>query len=121
MLKHAVTGEQVKKFIDMTDRETVAELSARITEELLDACKAVGDKYLELEHKFPELMAANGISIIATCNALPIKGDAPICVIVGTMEGIQHAAQPLIKAFSNISQEVKHDKGTNRKTETTVS
>lgn len=108
-----VTSEQIEKYISTVGKETVAEIAISITKRLQDACEHVGDVYLELEHKFPEIMAAMGFAAIATCNALPIETEhAPICVVVGSASGIQHAAQPLIDAFNKIQQEVNHDRET---------
>lgn len=111
MTKHGVTGEQIKKFMHTMDKDTVADLCVQITNELQEACNNVGKKYLELEQKFPELMAACGFAVIATCNASAIADEhVPACLVLGTAEGIQHAAQPLIKSFGEISQEAKRVK-----------
>lgn len=106
----AVSAKQIEKYMDTVDKETVAEIAVTITDRLQKACENVGNVYLEMEQKFPEIVAAIGFSAIATCNALPLEVEhTPICVVLGTAAGIQHAAQPLIKAFSNIS-EAKYDK-----------
>ena len=106
-----ITSEQIESYIDTVGKETVSEICVTITKRLQEACEHVGDVYLEMEQKFPEIMTAMGFSVIVTCNALPIDTEhVPVCVVVGSASGIQHAAQPLINAFSKISQEVKHDK-----------
>ena len=108
-----VTSEQIEKYIATVGKETVSDIAVSITNRLQDACEHVGNVYLELEQKFPEIMAAMGFSVIATCNALPIDIEhAPVCVVVGSASGIQHAAQPLIKAFNEIQQEVNYDRET---------
>ena len=106
-----VTSEQIESYMDAVGKETVAEICVAITSKLQEACNNVGDVYLELKHKFPEIMAAMGFAAIATCNALPIEVEnPPVCVVVGSAPGIQHAAQPLIEVFNKIQQEVNHDK-----------
>lgn len=106
-----VTSEQIESYIDTVGKETVSEICVDITNRLQEACAHVGDVYIELEHKFPEIMAAMGFAAIATCNALPIESEhAPVCVVVGSAPGIQHAAQPLIDAFNKIQQEVNRDR-----------
>lgn len=106
-----ITSEQIESYINAVGRETVSEICVDITKRLQDACEHVGDVYIELEHKFPEIMAAMGFAAIATCNALPIESEhAPVCVVVGSAPGIQHAAQPLIDAFNKIQQEVNRDR-----------
>lgn len=105
-----VTAEQIESYISAVGRDTVSEICVDITNRLQEACEHVGNVYLELEHKFPEIMSAMGFAAIATCSALPIEIDhVPICVVIGSAPGIQHAAQPLIEAFNKIQQEVKHD------------
>ena len=109
----SVSSKQIKEYMDTLDRETVADIATTITDRLQEACAHVGDVYCEMEQKFPEIMACMGFSAIATCNALPLEIDhTPVCVVVGTASGIQHAAQPLIEAFSKISKEARHDKET---------
>lgn len=106
-----VTSEQIESYMNAVGKETVAEICVAITNRLQEACAHVGDVYIELEHKFPEIMAALGFAAIATCNALPIESEhAPVCVVVGSAPGIQHATQPLIEAFNKIQQEVNRDK-----------
>lgn len=106
-----VTSEQIESYINAVGGETVSEICVDITKRLQDACEHVGDVYLELERKFPEIMAGMGFAAIATCNALPIETEhAPICVVVGSAPGIQHAAKPLIDAFNRIQQEVNRDR-----------
>lgn len=106
-----VTSEQIESYMDAVGKETVSEICVAITNKLQDACAHVGDVYIELEQKFPEIMAAMGFAAIATCNALPIESEhTPVCVVVGSASGIQHAAQPLIDAFNKIQQEVNHDR-----------
>lgn len=108
-----VTSEQIESYMNAVGKETVAEICVDITKRLQTACENVGNVYLELEHKFPEIMAALGFAAIATCNALPIETEhAPVCLVVGSAPGIQHAAQPLIEAFNKIQQEVNRDKET---------
>lgn len=106
-----VTSEQIESYMNAVGKETVAEICVDITKRLQAACENVGNVYLELEHKFPEIMAALGFAAIATCNALPIEAEhAPVCLVVGSAPGIQHAAQPLIEAFNKIQQEINNDK-----------
>lgn len=108
-----VTPEQIESYINAVGKETVSEICIDITDRLQEACEHVGDVYLELENKFPEVMAAMGFAAIATCNALPIEIEhTPICVVIGSAPGIQHAAKPLIEAFNRIQQEVNRDKET---------
>ena len=108
-----VTSEQIESYMNAVGKETVSEIWLDITRRLQEACENVGNVYLELEHKFPEIMAALGFAAIATCNALPIKTEhAPVCLVVGSAPGIQHAAQPLIEAFNKIQQEINHDRET---------
>lgn len=107
----AISDKQIDEYLNTVGKETVADIATTITERLQEACAHVGDVFVELEQKFPEIMACMGFSAIATCNALPLEVEhTPVCVVVGTAAGIQHAAQPLIEAFSNIQQEVKCDR-----------
>lgn len=107
----AVSAEQIKSYIDTVGKETIAEITTAITDRLQEACENVGNVYLEMEQKFPEIMHGMGFAVIATCNALPIEVEhTPACVVIGTAPGIQHAVQPLTEAFGKISQEVKCDK-----------
>ncbi len=108
-----VSDKQIKDYLDTVGGETVADIALTITERLHEACAHVGDVFCEMEQKFPEIMTVMGFSAIATCNALPLEIDhTPVCVVVGTASGIQHAAQPLIEAFSKISKEARHDRET---------
>lgn len=108
-----VTMEQIKKYMQSKSEEDIAETCLSITDQLQDACSKVGELYQELEKKYPEIFAAIGFSVIATCNALPITSDhTPVCIVMGSAAGIQHAAQPLIEAFGKISREVRHDRKT---------
>lgn len=110
---NVVSSEQIESYINTVGKETVAEIATTITDRLQEACENVGNVYLEMERKFPEVMAVMGFAAIATCNALPIEAEhAPTCVVIGTEGGIQHAAQPLIEAFNKISREAKHDRKT---------
>lgn len=107
-----VSMEQIDKFMRSKSKEDIADICVSITDQLQDACNKVGELYLELEKKYPEVFAAIGFSVIATCSALPIEVEhVPVCVVMGSAAGIQHASQPLIEAFKSLGRG-KYDKET---------
>jgi len=100
-----VTMEQIKKYMQSKSQEDIAETCLSITDQLQDACSKVGELYLELEKKYPEIFAAVGFSVMVTCNALPITPEhTPVCIVMGSAQGIEHAAQPLIKALKSLKR-----------------
>lgn len=100
-----VSMEQIDKYMRSKSKEEIADICVSITDQLQDACSKVGELYLELEKKYPEAFAAIGFSVIATCNALPITSDhTPVCIVMGSAAGIQHASQPLIEAFKSLGR-----------------
>lgn len=100
-----VSMEQIDKYMQSKSKEEIADICVSITDQLQEACSKVGELYLELEKKYPEVFAAIGFSAIATCNALPISSEhVPVCVVMGSASGIQHASQPLIEAFKSLGR-----------------
>lgn len=96
-----------KEFFEKNDDDKLSVICEMILHKLGTKAEELTDLYEALHNSYKDIMSIAGFSIIVTLTAAPFKDNAPFSVIMGTKEGVNLAAQSIIKQL----KEEPHEEG----------
>lgn len=97
----------LSEFYKNNDTDTLATICEMIVHKLGSKAEELTDLYEALHNSYKDIMGVADCSIIVTVTAAPFKDRAPFSAIMGTKEGINLAAQSIIKQL----KEEPHEEG----------
>lgn len=97
----------LSEFFENNDPDTLSTVCEMILHKLGTKAGELTDLYEVLHNSYKDIMGMADFSIIVTVTAAPFKERAPFSAIMGTKEGINLAAQSIIKQL----QEAPNEKG----------
>lgn len=96
-----------KEFFENNDPDTLSTICEMILHKLGTKAEELTDLYEALHNSYKDIMGMTDFSIIVTVTAAPFKERAPFSAIMGTKDGINLAAQSIIKQL----KEEPHEEG----------
>lgn len=96
-----------KEFFKNNDPDVFSTICEMILHKLGTKAGELTDLFETLHNSYKDIMSMADFSIIVTIAAAPFKERAPFTAIMGTKEGINLAAQSIIKQL----QEPPHEEG----------